>query len=109
MTLLNCVNNIVVPEGGQTPPADRRKKRSTARRYIEMSVFVDPSMVKFHGDRLEQYVHTVVNVVSSSFSLNQYLSHDTIKPTKWLCAQRRPRSDWASAQSDQSLRCALNG
>ena len=27
------------------------------------------------------------------------------KPTKWLCAQRRLRSAWISAQSDQSLRC----
>ena len=27
------------------------------------------------------------------------------KPTMWLCAQRRLRSAWASAQSDQSLRC----
>ena len=27
------------------------------------------------------------------------------KPTKWLCAQRRLWSAWASAQSDQSLRC----
>ena len=27
------------------------------------------------------------------------------KPTVWLCAQRRLRSAWASAQSDQSLRC----
>ena len=26
-----------------------------------------------------------------------------------LCAQRRLRSAWASAQSDQSPRCALNG
>ena len=26
-----------------------------------------------------------------------------------LCAQRRPRSAWASARSDQSLRCTLNG
>ena len=32
------------------------------------------------------------------------------KPTKWLCAQRRLRSAWASsAQSDQSLRCPLEG
>ena len=31
------------------------------------------------------------------------------KPTKWLCAQQRLRSAWASAQSYQSLRCALNG
>ena len=27
------------------------------------------------------------------------------KQTMWLCAQRRLRSAWASAQSDQSLRC----
>ena len=31
------------------------------------------------------------------------------KPTKWVCAQRRLRTAWASTQSDQSLRCALNG
>ena len=31
------------------------------------------------------------------------------KPTKWVRAQRRLRSAWASAQSDQSLRCALSG
>ena len=35
------------------------------------------------------------------------MSRDMTKPTKWVCAQRR--SAWASAQSDQSLRCALNG
>ena len=34
-----------------------------------------------------------------------YLSRDMTKPTMWLCAQRRLRSAWASAQSDQSLRC----
>ena len=38
-----------------------------------------------------------------------YMSHDMTKPTKWVCAQRRLRSAWASAQSDQSLLCALNG
>ena len=37
------------------------------------------------------------------------LSRDITKPTKWVCAQRRLRSAWASVQSDQSLRCALNG
>ena len=39
----------------------------------------------------------------------QDMSHDMTKPTKLLCAQRRLRSAWASAQSDQSLRCALKG
>ena len=33
------------------------------------------------------------------------MSRDMTIPTKWLCAQRRLRSAWASAQSDQSLRC----
>ena len=33
------------------------------------------------------------------------MSRLVTKPTKWLCAQRRLRSAWASAQSDQSLRC----
>ena len=28
------------------------------------------------------------------------------KPTKWLCAQRRLRSAWASVHSDQSVLCA---
>ena len=33
------------------------------------------------------------------------LSCDMTKPTKWLCVQRRLRSAWAFAQSDQSLSC----
>ena len=39
----------------------------------------------------------------------QEMSRNMTKPTKWLCAQRRHRSAWASAQSYQSLRCAHNG
>ena len=35
------------------------------------------------------------------------MSRDTTKPTKWLCAQRRLRSAWTSAQSDQH-RCHKN-
>ena len=34
-----------------------------------------------------------------------HLSHNMTKPTKWVCAQRRLRSAWASPQSDQSLCC----
>ena len=41
------------------------------------------------------------------------MSHDMTKPTKWVCAQRRPWSDWTSDQPGHlpsliSLRCALN-
>ena len=38
-----------------------------------------------------------------------YLSRLMTKPTKWLCTQWRLRSALVSAQSDQSLHCALNG
>ena len=37
--------------------------------------------------------------------LTVQLSRDMTKPTKWLCAQRRFRSAWESAQSEHSLRC----
>ena len=32
----------------------------------------------------------------------RYMSCDMTKPTKWVCAQRRFKSAWASTQSDQS-------
>ena len=38
-----------------------------------------------------------------------WLSRLVTKPAKWQCAQRRLRSAWASAQSDQRLRFALSG
>ena len=33
------------------------------------------------------------------------LNRNMTKPTKWVCAQPKLRSAWASAQTDQSLRC----
>ena len=39
------------------------------------------------------------------FLCGNHMSLDMTKPTKWLFAKRRLRSTWASAQSDQSLRC----
>ena len=48
---------------------------------------------------------------SEIFQISFYLfddlkiSHLMTKPTKWLCAKRRLRSAWASAQSDQSSLC----
>ena len=39
----------------------------------------------------------------------EYLSRLMTTPTMWLCAHRRLRSAWPSAQSDQNLRCALIG
>ena len=42
---------------------------------------------------------------SCKYTSRTHMSRDMTKPTMWLCAQRRLRSAWASAQSDQSLRC----
>ena len=49
------------------------------------------------------------NCISRYWCHHTQMSHDTTKPSKWVCAQRRHRSTWTSAQFDQSLRCAFNG
>ena len=46
--------------------------------------------------------------LAEEINIEKNLSHDTKKPTKWLCAQWRLISAWAFAQSDQCLRCALS-
>ena len=54
------------------------------------------------------------SILSDSVDLNLLqnrhsdMSRDMTKPTNWMCAQRKLRSAWASAQSDQSRHCALN-
>ena len=50
----------------------------------------------------------IILLKHSTFLINQ-MRRNMTKPTKWVCAQWRLRSALASAQSDQSLRCALNG
>ena len=39
--------------------------------------------------------------IEAKFNMSRHMTN----PTKWLCAQRRLKSVWASAQSNQSLRC----
>ena len=45
-------------------------------------------------------------LTEASASCQKQLSRLMTKPTMWLCAKRRLRSAWASAQSEQSLRYA---
>ena len=47
--------------------------------------------------------NTFVMLILKIYGLKYEPRHD--KTNKWLCAQRKLRSAWASAQSDQSLRC----
>ena len=51
------------------------------------------------------WLYRFLIIAYSSIFLRTQVSRDMTKPTKWLCAQRRLISVWASAQSDQSFRC----
>ena len=55
----------------------------------------------------------IIYLWAVTLSSHEILSHSKYtwatswqNPTEWLCAQRRLRSAWASAQSDQSSLCA---
>ena len=48
-----------------------------------------------------------ITIVVSIYIFKIHMSRDMTKPTKWVCAQRRLRSAWASIQSNQeSSLCA---
>ena len=56
--------------------------------------------------KLEKKAYILSGTLHWSVSVRYYnMSRDMTKPTKWVCAQRRLRSAWASAQCDPSLRC----
>ena len=93
-------------------------------KYIKIAKWiVDPSMCKTHdlytiyirhkwSRRYMSYILllAIINLDSRIIMLRTiitpcHMSRDMTKPTKWVCAKRRLRSAWASAQSDQSLRC----
>ena len=77
-----------------------KKKRKKKTKKKNVKVFNATNLYKPLGTRaLDIFVSSVL---LHPATLNEP-RHD--KPTKWVCAQRRLRSAWASAQSDQSLRC----
>ena len=67
------------------------------------SVFFVFCIVYCNERRLK--INIIVHHIGLFYLINRDMSQIMTKPTKWLCAQRRLRSAWASAQSDQSLRC----
>ena len=75
------------------------------RTHLQLGVLTCNSAYSPATGRLWFFSRTFL-YVSLTFCFScLYLSRLMIKPTKWLCAQRILRSAWASAQSDQSLRC----
>ena len=65
---------------------------------LYVRVFLEPNI---HGYIFYMFVYTCI----LDIWVRVYKTRDMTKSTKWLCAQRRHRSAWASAQSDQSLHC----
>ena len=61
--------------------------------------FPKPVIIFWFERQLQDFFGLKFNDVANK------ISHDMTKPTKWVCAQRRLRSAWASAKSDQSLCC----
>ena len=59
-----------------------------------------------HLSFIRSLVPLLIRSVSDKDQIKSHMSRLTTQPTKWLCAQRRLRSAWASAQSDQSSLCA---
>ena len=60
-----CLSYKLAGDSDEGLPNRRfRTRRSTSRKYIETSVVVEPDVYKFHGKETEQFVKTVMNVVS---------------------------------------------
>ena len=77
-------------------------KRTTAFRYYRNSCIEGKKRTEIED--LEQASRSDLDLdfLSRETSAVVTMSHAMTKPTKWLCAQRRLRSAWASAQSDQA-------
>ena len=77
-------------------------KQHICSKYILLDlyvrVFLEPNI---HGYIVYMFVYTCI----LDIWVRMYMSRNMTKAIKWLCAQRKLRSAWASAQSDQSLHC----
>ena len=81
---------------------------------IETMTEINPSLILIIFQFICNLLYGIVAILGKNPPWSKSIAHcdmsrDMTKPTKWLCPQQRLRSTWASAQSDQSLRCALNG
>ena len=73
--------------------------------HVAAHIYV-PSTTVWNASYLEKCTSQIVSLLILPFvQIIKNKGRDMTKPTKWLCAQRRLRSAWASAQSDQRLRC----
>ena len=94
------------------PPPSQRKViiLINARAFIRIFMVCDPFFNALHLSISEvvQPIFYIKAISKIMIKIKDNMSRLMTKPTKWLCTQRRLRSAWASAQSDQSLCCALN-
>ena len=66
---------------------------------IDFGLFSQYTKIRYTGSPVAMMIHPI------PVTYGKHVSHDMIKPTRWVCAQRWLRSAWASTQSDQCLRC----
>ena len=102
----NCCNH---PKIGTVILLYRVIWSKRCRRNTQCKPWSDWSASTLFAQTTKTSDHKVHVRLASTWKLSRHaaiqMSRDMIKRTKWLCAQRRLRSAWASAQSDQSLRC----
>ena len=101
-TTLDCLATWHFQPIHDTLRSDWKVWFKPAKRYVHISDFQCLALIAEHP--LEQFLITK-NRENGDYNCWVNMSRDMTKQTKWLCAQRRLRSAWVSAQSDQSLRC----
>ena len=93
--VLFCLVNIVFPFPTQLMVLASDQKDSRRKTLVS----------KYRSDkRLQTKKKKKKKEKKKKMEIN--VSRDMTKPTKWVCAQQRLRSAWASALSDQSSLCA---
>ena len=105
---LICVHNLELHLKSICIPRKPQSKHAKAQKTLQITLIALPVAMTAIDSGMQRKTNTFTAETGHKVSA-KHLSRDMTKPTKWLCAQRRLRSAWVCAQSDQSLRCALNG
>ena len=83
----------------------RLQKHSPVSIIFNMEILIQTNEALVLRHSLMVWIHYEHLLIFCSALRKRQLSRHMTKPTKCVCAQRRLRWTWASAQSDQSLRC----
>ena len=93
-----------VSYGGKTTTKTKKTKKNKTKKH---DCNITKLIVRLCSGKTLTMLSMCVGLLEKAWlkSQSHHFSRLMTKPTKCLCNQRRLRSAWASAQSDQSLRC----